>query len=162
VSKLRLVGLVAATVFLALIGTAQGPPPQLTALHGVDVAELQRCGNLKLLVPDGAPRVSAEQARATAEAADPFDLPVQQSVLARLVREPSELVYRDNLVRVAVLSDGAVHQFDGPSGSALESGIRRPVLFTYDLVIIDAMTGEVALGMYGPPSAEYAAANCPP
>lgn len=81
--------LAAVAVFVTITGTAQGPPPQLISLAGIDVAELQRCGNLTLLVPDGAPNVSAERAREVAEAADPFDLPVQQTVSARLVREPS-------------------------------------------------------------------------
>jgi hypothetical protein len=162
VSKLRLIGLVMAAFFVALIGTAQGPPPQLITLPGISVAELE-CFNLKLLLPDGDPNVSAERAREVAEAADPFDLPVQQTVLARLVREgPPELVYRDNLVWVVVLSDGAVHQWNGPGGSGLPNdSVKRPMSFTYDLVLVDAMTGEVALGMFGPASPEYVANNCP-
>jgi len=164
VSKLSLIGLIATSLFVALIGTAQGPPPQLIMLPGIDVAELQRCGNLKLLLPDGAPNISTERAREVAEAADPFDLPMQQTVLARLVREPSELVYSDNLVWVVVLSDGAVHQLDGPSGPALEdgSGVRRPVLFTYAVALVDALTGEFIVETFGPANPAYVANICPP
>jgi len=161
VSKLGLIGLIATALFVALIGTAQGPPPQFITLAGVNVADL-KCFNIKLLVPDGAPDVSAEEARKAAEAADPFDLPVQQTVLARLVRDgPPELVYRDSLVWVVVLTDGTVHELSGPGGSAVQdNSARKPLSFTYDLVLVDALTGEVALGMFGPPSPEYAAANC--
>ena len=113
-------------------------------------------------MPDEAPKISAEQASETAKAASPFDLPVQQVILARLVRDgPPELVYRDNLVWAVVLSDGAVHKLDGPGGPALQTAsARSPMLFTYDLVLVDARTGEFVLAMNGPLNREFVANTC--
>lgn len=63
--KLRLIGLVVGALLVALTGTAQGPPPQFVTLTGIDVSELERCDNLKLLVPDGVAQGSAEHDRRT-------------------------------------------------------------------------------------------------
>lgn len=155
-SKVKLIGLVAAALVVALMTTAQEGPPQPVALAGIDVEELA-CVNIRLLVPDGAPRVSAATARETAGAADPFDLPVQQVVLARLVQDGPNGLGRDNLVWVVVLGDGSVRQIGVP-GPALDRGSSTPVSYSYAVALVDALTGEFIFEHFGPLPPDYA---CP-
>jgi hypothetical protein len=112
---------------------------------------------MKLLVPDGAPKVSAEEARETAQAdPNPFRLPVQQIALARFVEDSPEGPVHDNLVWAAVLGDGTVREIGLPDPQG--EGYRDSMPYTYALVLVDALTGEVIFGIYGPPLPEY---TCP-
>jgi hypothetical protein len=112
---------------------------------------------MKLLVPDGAPKISADVARETAHAApNPFRLPVQQVALARFVEDSPEGLLHDNLVWAAVLGDGTVREIGLPHPEG--EGYRDSMPYTYELVLVDALTGEVISGMYGPPLPEY---TCP-
>jgi len=158
VSKLRLIGLTAAVLVLALVLIGQEGSPQPIALPGVAVRDLE-CLHMKLLVPDEAPKVSAEQARESAKMGGPFDLPVQHVALARFVEDSPEGPLHDNLVWAVVSGDGTVHQFDGPGGPLRqEERVRTPSFYTYALALVDASTGDLIFGMLGPPSPEY---TCP-
>ncbi len=154
-SNLRLIGLTAAALVLALLLTGQEGPPQSIALAGIDVEELA-CVNIKLLVPDGAPNVTAEKAREAAKAGDPFNLPVQQVVLARLAQDGPNDLGRDNLVWVVVSGDGTVRQMGVPGPMGDEAS--RSVPYTYGLALMDALTGEFIFEHYGPLPPNY---TCP-
>ena len=155
-SKIRLIAVIAAVGSFSVFLTGQEGSPQPVVLAGIDVEELA-CVNIKLLVPDGLPKVTAEQARETASAADPFDLPVQQVAPVRLVQGGPNGLGRDNLVWVVVLGDGSVRQMDVP-GPGLDRGDSRGVSYTYAVVLVDALTGEFIFEQFGPLPPGYA---CP-
>lgn len=155
VSKLRLMGLIAATLVLGLVLTGQEGSPQPLQLPGIDVKDLE-CFHIKLLVPDGAPKVSAEQAREIAKSGDPFGLPVTQVALARFVEDGPDGVLRENLVWAVVSGDGSVREIGVPHPPG--EGYKDSLPYTYDLALVDALTGEFISGMYGPPPPEY---TCP-
>lgn len=138
---------------LGLLFSAQEGSPQPVVLAGIDVRELEAV-NIKLLVPDELAKVSAEQAREALNAGgNPFDLPVQQVELARLVQEGPDGPYRDNLVWVVVLGDGTSRQMHLPGSGVLDRGAdRKPVSYTYSIAVVDALTGELIFTTFGPPN----------
>jgi hypothetical protein len=145
---------IATAALLTVFLTGQEGSPQHVALVGIDVKELESA-NIKLFVPDGTPKIGAEQAQeAVNSGGNPFGLPVQQVELARLVQEGPDGPYRDKLVWVVVLGDGTVHQMDAP-GPATDPGDGTPISYSYSLAVVDAMTGEFIFATFGPLPPNY-------
>jgi len=130
---------------------AQEGSPQSVDLTSIDLKQLESV-NIKLLVRDGSPKVSAARAEEVVNASgNPFGLPVREVALARLAQDGPNGLGRDELVWVVVLSDGTERQMLLP-GPAQDRGTdRKPVTYSYAVSLVDANSEELAFTQFGPP-----------